>query len=206
MRTTCSYAQQIATLTLLPIVVGCFGGLPAVKPPAINVEAAAQTAVSEFDADGDGAVSKNEACMGMATTWDRYDQDGDGLATTEEIQSRFSKWTDGDTGMMNMRVELRFRGQPLPDANVTMTPFEFLGENMHTSEGVTDTYGYAFMAVPQERLPKSQENNYGMQVGLFKVSITHPDRKIPEKYNVATELSVDLSPDEANTGVRFNLK
>ena len=187
-------------------LVGCNGALPAVKPPSIDVQAAADGAISEFDANSDGSVDKEEACMGIRSQWERYDGDGDGSITVEEFATRFEKWTGGDTGMMNLRAQLNYRGQPLTDANITMTPYEFLGDQVLASKGETDSYGYAFMAVPKENLPSTLQTNFGMQVGLFKVAITHPDAKIPAKYNDETELSVDLSPNEANTGVMFNLK
>ena len=176
------------------------------KAPAIEVAAAAKGALAEFDSDSNGSVAKEEACMGIKSQWERYDTNGDNVVSEDEFASRFDKWTSGDTGMMNLRVQLNYRNQPLTDALITMTPYEFLGENMLASEGETDAYGYAFMAVPKDKLPKSQQTNFGMQVGLYKVEITHPARKIPAKYNDETELSVDLSPNEANTGVRFNLK
>lgn len=189
-----------------PLVLGCSPGLPAVKPPAINSQAAAQAAIAEFDSNGDQVLTQSEACIGMSSMWARYDQDADGSATADEIAARFDRWATGDTGLMNLRVEIQFRGNSLPDAHIEMTPYAFLGENVLPASGTTDSYGYAFMAIPKERLPKSQQATHGMQVGLYKVSITHPDVEIPAKYNTATELSVDLSPLEANTGVQFKLK
>ncbi len=187
-------------------LAGCNGALPAVKPPAIDATTAAKGALAEFDADGNGTIEKAEACLGISSQWDRYDEDGDGSISGEELAARFQKWTAGDTGMMNLRIQLTYRGQPLPDAEVAMTPFDFLGEKVLASEGTTDRYGYAFMAIPKENLPKTQQTNFGMQVGLYEVAVTHPDIAIPAKYNTATELSVDLSPNEANTGVSFKLR
>lgn len=188
------------------LALGCSGQLPAVKPPSLDASTAAQGAMAAFDADGDGKLSKAEACMGISGSFDRYDTDSDGSATVEEVQARFEKWSGGDTGMMNLRVQVSHRGQPLVGASIEMTPYEFLGENFKPSEGETDSYGYAFMAIPKDQLPESQQLSHGMQVGLYRVAISHPERKIPAKYNDETELSVDLSPDEANTGVQFKLK
>lgn len=196
----------VASLVGLAVFTGCSGALPAVKPPRIDTAAAAEGAITEFDTDGNGSVSKDEACEGIRSLWARYDFDDDGSITAEEFATRFEKWTGGDTGMMNLRVQLTYRGQPMPDANITMTPYAFLGDQVLASEGITDPYGYAFMAVPKENLPATQQTNFGMQVGLFKVAITHPQVDIPAKYNDETELSVDLSPSEANTGVAFKLK
>ena len=196
-------------MTLLLCSVGCSMALPRVKPPAIDAAAAAHGALAAFDANHDGAISKAEAqaaCSGIADNWDRYDQDGDGSVTQAELESRFQKWTSGDTGLMNLRAEVTFRGKPLPDATVQLTPYEFLGPNVLPAEGVTDRYGYAFLAIPKDRLPASQQATHGMQVGLYRASITHPEQQLPAKFNAETTLAVDLSPNEANTGVRFALK
>ena len=200
------HVSWMLLLTMVATLTGCNGALPPVKPPAIDVDAAAQGALARFDADGNGSIEKTEACAGISSQWERYDEDDNGSLNSEELEARFSKWADGDTGMMNLRVQLSYRGQPLPDAEVTMTPYEFLGDQMLASEGTTDRYGYAFMAVPKANLPKTQQTNFGMQVGLYEVAITHPAIALPDKYNTATTLSVDLSPNEANTGVTFKLR
>ena len=199
-------SRLLLLLSAVLLSMGCSGQLPAVKPPALDASAASQGALDAFDTDGDGTISKSEACMGMSGSFGRYDTDGDGSASTEEVQARFEKWSGGDTGMMNLRVQVSHRSQPLVGATIEMTPYEFLGENFKPSEGETDAYGYAFMAIPKDQLPESQQLSHGMQVGLYRVSISHPERKIPARYNEETELSVDLSPNEANTGVQFKLK
>ena len=89
---------------------------------------------------------------------------------------------------------------------MTLVPYEFLGPNVHPAEGTTDRFGFAFMAIPKDLLPKSQQATHAMQVGLYQVLITHPAVELLAKYNEQTELSVDLSSNESNTGIRFALK
>ena len=191
-------------LCVVPFICSCSGRLPQVKPPSINVVAAADGALAQWDTDGDGGISKDEACMGIRDQWQRYDRDGNDSISPEELKQRFREWTDGDTGLMNLRVQLTYRRQPLTGANITMTPFAFLGPRVLESSGVTDAYGYAFMAIPKDQLPKSQQTNFGMQVGLYQVTIEHSE--LGDKYSAESTLSVDLSPNEANTGVVFHLK
>ena len=196
---------SVVLLSLLLANLGCSGRLPAVKPPRIDVSAASVGAIEQFDADGDGQVSQSEACQGIQAQWSRYDVDEDGFINQSEFQQRFQRWTDGDTGLMNLRAQVTYRGQPLTDASISMTPYVFLGPNVLAAEGVTDAYGYAFMAIPKENLPKSQQTNFGMQVGLYQVSINHP-ALANAKAEANSTLSVDLSFNEANTGVTFHLK
>ena len=194
----------VVALVTAALLVGCNRQLPAIKPPKIDVVAAANGAIAEFDTDGDGAISKSEACTGMRESWPRYDRDEDGVATAEEIQERFSEWGKG-SGMINLPIDVSFRGRPLPDAKIAMTPFEFLGDHFKPATGKTDPYGSAFMEIPREHLPKHLQMAYGVQTGLYRIEITHPNVDLRPKYNTETELSVDLKSD-SNVRVRFDLK
>ncbi len=194
----------LSTLVLL----GCSMRLPRVKPPQIDAASAADGALATFDADQDGTISRDEsrACAGLRDKWQRYDQNGDDTVSREELEARFSKWTDGDTGLMNVRAEVVYRSRPLTDAIVKLTPYEFLGEKVLAAQGTTDQYGFVFLAIPKDQLPASQQGVHGMQVGLYRVSIKHPAIDLPAQYNRQSELSVDLSPADSNTGIRFVLK
>ena len=203
-----SHHSLTLTAVLLCVLTGCYSNLAPVKPPRIDVVSATNGMLAMFDTDQDGALDKSEAnaCQALTDQWDRYDVDSDGSATREEIQARFEKWTAGDTGMMNLRADVYWRGKPLADAIVKLTPYDFLGDNVLPAEGATDRYGSVFLTIPKDLLPASQQGTHGMQVGLYAVQVTHPNVKIPSKYNTSTELSVDLSPHEANTGIRLSLK
>ena len=77
--------------------IGCSGALPAVKPPKIDTQAAAEDAIAEFDDDQNGSVEKGEACFGIRSQWARYDGNGDDSISQEEFAARFGEWTNGDT-------------------------------------------------------------------------------------------------------------
>ena len=49
-----------------------------------------------------------------------------------------------------------------------------------------------YNSIPKDLLPASQQGTHGMQVGLYRVEVIHPERNIAAKYNTDTELSVDL--------------
>jgi hypothetical protein len=192
----------------VPVLVGCSSQLPRVHPPQFNAAEAAKQAVSRYDQDGDGVLTKPEAmaCPGIVGDWMTYDLDRDDKLTQAELQSRFQQWIDDDTGMMNMRAEVTWNGQHLEGATVKLIPLPFLGDNFHSASGTTDRYGYAFLSVDKRELPPGQQGIFGMQVGLYRVEITHPSVELPARYHSASELGVDLSPADANTGIVFHLK
>ena len=195
----------IATM-LIVAIAGCNQQLPAIKPPAIDASKAASAALEQFDTNLDGNIAKEEACAGMRKAWERYDRDSDGTVSFDEIERRFAEWGNSETGMMNLPTDVSFRGRPLANATIEMTPYEFLGDSFKPAKGKTDRYGTAFMEIPKEHLPKHLQMAFGVQTGLYRISITHPDVKIPAKYNVESELSIDLAPADSNARVRFDLK
>jgi hypothetical protein len=188
-------------------LAGCSRQLALVKPPQIDAAGAAEGVLRNWDTDHDGQLSRSEAraCRGINDNWTRYDPNNDGQASRQELESRFAAWSSGDTGLMNLRVQVTFRKQPLTEAQVHLVPCDFLGPHFLPAKGTTDRYGYAFMAIPDDQLPASQRGTHGMQVGLYRVMITHPAIQPPDKYSEQSALSVDLSPAEANSGVSFNL-
>ena len=63
--------------------------------------------------------------------------------------------------------------------------------------------GLARLTHADEDLPKSTNGRpiAGVKGGTYKVQITHPTKKIPAKYNTATELgeemAYDVNPNDA---------
>ena len=70
---------------------------------ALAVQAGDQFAV--LDADGSGALSKEEAAAmpALADAWDRLDVDADGQLTKDE----FSRFTSEEQEMMDMGKEMK---------------------------------------------------------------------------------------------------
>ena len=50
-----------------------------------------------------------------------------------------------------------------------------------------------------QHLPSDLGNLRGVQQGLFKVQITHPKIKIPEKYNTKSMLGKEVSAETGET-------
>jgi hypothetical protein len=188
--------------------MGC-NGAERVYPPSFDADQAAAAALAQFDADRNSVISREEAaaaCQGIHHDWSEYDANTDGEISRDELAQRFQKWLDQDTGLMNVRCEVQLNGQPLVGAEIRLTPYPFLGDNFYPAAGATDRYGFAFLRVLPEEAPESLHGAYGVQVGLYRIAITHPTIALPAKYSTQSELSVDLSPVDGNTGIRFLLK
>jgi hypothetical protein len=39
-----------------------------------------------------------------------------------------------------------------------------------------------------------------MRLGIYRIEVTHPTTPIPEKYNKATELGIEIAPDDPDQG------
>jgi hypothetical protein len=68
------------------------------------------------------------------------------------------------------------------------------------------------MSHADEDLPKSANGRpiAGVKGGTYKVQVTHPSRKIPAKYNTATELgeeiAYDINPNDAPISLALTSK
>ena len=72
------------------------------------------------------------------------------------------------------------------------------------ASGVTGQSGHVEMLIAAEDLPPDTPYK-GMHMGLYKVKITHPKRRIPARFNTQTELGQEVACDLYH-GVSFNLK
>ena len=89
-------------------------------------------------------------------------------------------------------------------AEVVFEPEGFLGGSVEEGTGTTDMEGVAEMVA--EEIVKDDPTLRGIRASLYKVRITHPDVKLPAKYNDDTELFFELSPIEMIDPPTFKLK
>lgn len=159
-------------------------------PPQIDAEQAATAALKQLDSSNDGRLSAEElaGCPALKDTISRYDTDGDQHISKEELLQRLQRVLDTEVGVMEVNCEVQLSGQPLPGATVKFVPEPFLGSAVQPSEGVTDASGTAAM-----RLPGAADS--GIQLGIYKVEITHPSHQLPARYNTETTLGIDVAPD-----------
>ena len=173
--------------------MGCSNSPPPLRAPKIDSGAAA-TAVAKYDANNSGSIEGDELVKvpALKTSLKRVDKNGDGKVTADEIDERIQRWHGLALGLALATV--RQNGQPVPDAEVTLVPEEFLGANLKAARGTTDSTGRCNIRIsadPDER---------GVHMGYYRVQISKksPDGKetIPARYNSETELGVEVSPND----------
>lgn len=183
-------SRQLLILVLgWSFVVGCDG--QAVKRPTVDPAAAAEQAIAAYDADGDGAISKDEAKKSALSPDRGWDQDGDGSIDQAEIENRLTTYDAMKPGLqLNITCRVLKKRKPLEGAEVVYEPEAFLGEAIPPARGITGPGGNADIVSDEISDPSLR----GVHTGLYLVRITHPTEEIPAKYNTETELFVELSP------------
>ena len=70
-----------------------------------------------------------------------------------------------------------------------------MGGLVKAAVGTSNRRGVVHVGIPQEEMPDNLKGINGMQLGLFKVEITHPDYSIPARYNTETTLGEECAHD-----------
>lgn len=190
-----SRSLLVVVSMLVCCVAGCGDGgesFPEVKLDPAEIAAAV---MAEYDANTDGELSKSELkkCKGleMMTVGQsmllpelRLDKDENGKISEEEFTQKFAEcFNDLRQGYSCTVV---YRGQPLEGATVTLVPEPFMGSTVSQASGETDSQGNCSVS--------SDDGLSGAVPGIYRVEITHPDVKIPAKFNTASKISIALDP------------
>ncbi|MBN1852837.1 MAG: hypothetical protein JW829_08940 [Pirellulales bacterium] len=197
-------------VTVLALIAGCSGRPSAIKPVEVDPSQAAAQAIRLYDKDSDSALAGAEldAVPGIQKHSKKYDQDGDGRITEQEIKDRIAGWKAQALGLRGLTVFVEMDGQPLPDATVLFEPEPYLGEVVHPATGITGPRGFTRVAISEEFLPEQLQGKHGAYItgGTFKIRVTHPTKKIPAKYNEQTTLGEEIAPDTVAAEVKVTLK
>lgn len=186
------------------LLSGCMGGGSPIDAPKLDPAAVAAAAISQYDTDSDGSISKAEAKTSALDPKAGWDSDGDGKISESEISERFTRYEKLAPGIQAMTCTVVYRGRPLPSAEVVFEPEAFLGESVEVGTGTTDLEGMAEMVA--EDIVKEDPTLRGIRASLYKVRITHPDIDLPAKYNEDTTLFFENSPVEMISPPVFKLK
>jgi hypothetical protein len=166
-------------------------------PPDIDADKSGSRAIQQYDADNDGALSKKELASvpGLLIALERYDADRDGTVSAAEIAQRIRLWQASRFGMMPLRCRVVLDGQPLSGATIRFVPEAFLGESIRPATGIADQNGWANIGIDTSDLPADQQQLVGVQCGIYRIEITHPEVPIDESYNVQTTFGQEVAPD-----------
>ena len=195
---------ECTSFVCLLFAAGCTGGGDPIAPPKVDPATAAAAALSEYDTDSDGKISKSEAKLSALDPAAGWDSDGDGGISETEITERLTRYEALAPGIQSMTCTVVYRNRPLEGAEVIFEPESFLGGSVETGSGTTDLEGTAEMVA--QDIIKDDPTLRGIRASLYKVRITHPDVNLPAKYNDETTLFFELSPAEMVNPPVFRLK
>ena len=202
--------SRVLTLTAIALGVGCNSRPSTLDAVSIDAASAADGAIAQADANGDQSLDDAELAKipGMLKQKEKYDVDGNGVVSKQEIADRINLWASQGLGVKTLAVEVTLDGRPLPEATVTFVPEPFLGEGPKPATGVTDVNGATKVSVANEHLPEQlqQARLRGLYGGIYRIEVTHPQRTIPAKYNTATTLGEEIARDAAPDRVKLQLR
>jgi hypothetical protein len=203
------WGAMIVLLAGIALFAGCSSRASRVHPVEIDASSASSEAMELYDKDGDGALAGAElnAVPGIKKQVERYDRDGDQRVSRDEIAERIAEWSSNRLAFMGCSYIVTLDGQPLGGATITLVPEPYLGANVKPASGLTHSNGLTRLTHADEDLPKSSNGRPipGVFGGTYKVQVTHPSRKIPAKYNTATELGEEIAPDVNPNDLPINL-
>jgi hypothetical protein len=199
----CQGGIGVACVVALVASVGCGG----VKEYRVDPVAASKAAMELYDKNGDGLLDMTElrACPAMLRELRAYDESKDKKLTADEIGAQIRDMYGQGPGMTSINCTVSLDGSALSGATVRFVPESFLGPEIKEANGVTNSTGTAALGISPDELPKELRRHHLMRVGIYRVEITHPTKKIPPKYNTETELGFEFHQTNHVQSPTFNL-
>jgi hypothetical protein len=187
--------RRISISLLAVLLTGCSNSPDRFDAPTVDIETAATQAVSLYDSNTDGTLSKEELAKvpGILGRLESYDHNHDGAIDGSEIQTQLGRLLNR-TGGTQLSALVTFKGRPLQGAKVVMEPEPYLGDQIQAAAAVSDGAGVAELAIPPEYSPEHLRRLKMVHYGTFKVRITHPTIQLPAKYNTQTTLGYETEP------------
>jgi hypothetical protein len=198
----------ILGLVIIAGLAGCRNGARGVA--SLDAEAAATGAMLQWDKNGDMRIAGIEldASASLRAGIHAYDANLDGAVSRDEFAQRIVAIQKLPRGNTIFRCQVLRQGRPLVGAQVRLVPESFLIPAIAPASGATDQYGQCLVLIEAMDWSERERLNYGLDCGLYRVEITHPELAIPPRYNTASELGVDVALDTGRGGesATFDLK
>jgi hypothetical protein len=174
----------------------------------VDPEVSSKAAIEQHDKNGDGLLDETELkeCPGLLNALRPFDDSKDKKLSREEIAEEIDYMYQRNPGLTAITCTVALDGSPLPGATVKFIPEKFLGEEIKTAEGITNSAGIASLSIPAEDLPKELRRTAALRVGIYRVEIRHASKKLPAKYNTESELGFDFHAGDHVQPPVFNLK
>jgi hypothetical protein len=172
------------------IASGCGGRAARVDAPDWDPDALAQAALEQFDSSGNAQLDGDElaASPALASTARFIDANGDQTLTANELAARFEQYVQSRVGLKSQTLVISYNGRPVADAEVVLTPENFLADVVQPARGTTNAQGDVTPTADGQKLP-------AMQLGFYRVQVTSPRRPLPAKFNVETTIGVEVTPN-----------
>jgi hypothetical protein len=162
--------------------------------------------MAELDQNRDGALDATELekSPGLKAALPQMDTGRDGQLSAGEIEARVSAYLAQRTALMPLNLTIRFGGQPLAGATVTLTPEPCLADEIKPATGTTSPSGVVAPRIEGNQFP-------GINPGVYRVSIARQDEngqeQLPAKFNVQTVLGIEAATDvpELERGATIDL-
>ena len=185
----------IVDCLVVTLCLGCGGKTSRVDPPRIDPAQAGSAAIGQYDADGDGELSRQELAKlpGVLLALGAYDRNDDDKVSAEEIAARIRQWQEFKIGTLTVGCRVTLDGALLEGATVKMIPEKFLGEYVKPASGTTTADGGCGLAIAKSDLSPDQQTLLGVHCGIYKIEVTHPTRSIPARYNRQTILGQEIA-------------
>ncbi len=183
------FQRGVIVMSVLLLSSGCADRPTRVEAPRWDASELADRVLAELDKNQDGQVDSTEmqAAPGLAAGGRIIDTDADGQLSREELEARFEIYGDMRIGMMSKTLRIAYDGRPLRNAEVRLVPEFFLVDLLESAVGTTDVMGMVQPAIEGERLAV-------MRVGYYRVEVRSSQVELPDRFNTATEIGVEIPP------------
>lgn len=190
------------------LLSGCSSKPSAINELKLDAEEAASAAFELYDSNSDSSISKEEATkfVSLNSVFKQCDKDSNGQVSKEELAARIQSWVDSPAKLVSANVSVRLDGRVLDGATVKFVPEPFLKGIIPEATGVLSSSGITSMIIDGADAPENLKGLHFVRLGFYRVEITHPSRKIPEKFNVNTTLGCEVTSSTDNKGIKFVLK